>query len=99
MDSWEEERPAGRVTSEDMELHYSRLQGAVETLGKTPDGVYFLRWLVHGTGVLQAPFPADHARAAFQAGQRGVGLSVLQLCTAVNLAEEVLHEKKNDEVF
>lgn len=99
MDSWYEERPAGKAPSEDLELHCSRLQGAVEQLGKTPDGIYFLRWLVHGTGVLQAPFPADYARAAFQAGQRGVGLSVLQLCTAVNLAGEVLHEKEKDEVF
>lgn len=99
MDSWEEDKPSGMVSSEDLELHYSRLQGAVEQLGKTADGIYFLRWLVHGTGVLQSPFPADYARAAFQAGQRGVGLSVLQLCTAVNLAGKVLHEKEKDEVF
>ena len=86
-------------TQEAFELHYSKLKGVVESLGKSPDGIYFLRWLIHGTGVLKAGFPADHARAAFTEGQRSVGLPVLQLCTAANLSDVVLHEKEKNEVF
>lgn len=60
--------------------HLARLGGAVGALLATPDGRYFLRWLILGTGVLRAVLPRDHAEAAFDAGQRGVGLSVLRLC-------------------
>ena len=96
------ENDAGAMNDKKQEafdLHYSKLRGVVEALGKTPDGLYFLRWLIHGTGTLKVGFPVDHARAAFTEGQRSVGLSILQLCTAVNLSDIVLHEQEKNEVF
>ncbi len=80
---------------EEQELHQARLKGVVRTLAKTPDGQYFLRWLVQGTGVFRADYPADHVRAAFDAGQRAVGLSIVTLCAAVGVGNIIIN---NDEV-
>ena len=73
---------------EAQELHRAKLEGVVRKLANTPDGQYFLRWLVRGTGVF-------HVRAAFDAGQRAVGLSIVTLCAAVGAGNIIIN---NDEV-
>lgn len=95
--AWNDDMPdEGRKRlQEAQELHRAKLEGVVRKLAKTPDGQYFLRWLVRGTGVFQANYPADHVRAAFDAGQRAVGLSIVTLCAAVGAGNIIIN---NDEV-
>ena len=64
-------------------------------LTRNPDGVYFLQWLVRGSGVFRATFPMTHAEAAFDAGQRRVGMTVMELCAAVGAGNILIN---NDEV-
>lgn len=95
--AWNDDMPdEGRKRlREAQELHKARLEGVVRKLANTPDGQYFLRWLVQGTGVFRADYPADHVRAAFDAGQRAVGLSIVTLCAAVGAGNIIIN---NDEV-
>ena len=74
-------------------LHESMLRGAVRELLKSPDGRYFLRWLVLGNRTLEAAYPADHATAAFREGARAVGCAVLALAIAENGAQTILREE------
>lgn len=76
-------------------LHLAKLRNAVRMIAKQPDGCYFLRWLVHGTGVFDSTgFPFGHAEAAFVEGKRAVGLSVLQLCAAVGVGAAILNDQE-----
>lgn len=75
-----------------LESHRIKLENAVRKLAAEPDGQYFLRWLVQGTGVFISSFPKDHAHAAFSEGQRRVGLTVLQLCVAVGVGDIPLNK-------
>ena len=91
---WEEsdarERQQGKQA-----LHQAKLEGVVARLAREPDGQYFLRWLVQGSGVFRATFPMTHAAAAFDAGQRKVGMAILELCAAVGAGNILIN---NDEV-
>lgn len=78
------------------ELHAAKLRGAVDGLLKSPDGRYFLRWLVEMTGTLEAGFPLDHARAAFSEGQRAVGCAVFALVMERGGADKILAEEANN---
>lgn len=95
--AWNDDMPddGRKRLREAQELHRARLEGVVRTLATTPDGQYFLRWLVRGTGVFRSDYPADHVRAAFDAGQRAVGLSIVTLCAAVGVGNIIIN---NDEV-
>ena len=95
--AWNDDMPdEGRKRlQEAQELHRAKLEGVVRKLANTPDGQYFLRWLVQGTGVFRADYPADHVRAAFDAGQRAVGLSIVTLCAAAGAGNIIIN---NDEV-
>lgn len=78
------------------ELHAARLRGAVDDLLKSPDGRYFLRWIVEKTGTLQASYPEDHASAAYREGTRAVGCAVFALVVERGGADKILAEDVNN---
>lgn len=84
--------PGGETAS----LRQARLEDAVRALSASPDGRYFLRWLIHGSGLFRAAFPPGHAEAAFLEGRRSMGLSVLQLCVNVGADNGILNNEVND---
>lgn len=88
--------PPGDGPREKHRLHQARLTGVVRELAKSPDGQYFLRWLMGISGALQASFPPDHAQAAFGAGKRVIGLSVLSLCAAAQETSFLFNEEVNN---
>lgn len=95
-DRWYWEEPDTRERQQGKQaLHQAKLEGVVARLAREPDGQYFLRWLVQGSGVFRATFPWSHAEAAFEAGQRRVGMTVLELCAAVGAGNILIN---NDEV-
>lgn len=74
-------------------LHQTRLWTAVDEMLKSPNGRYFLRWLVEMTGTLEAAYPLDHARAAFREGERAVGCAVFALVLERGGADKILLEE------
>lgn len=93
---WEDEAAAERLArhKEKQALHEERLRGVVRKLARDPDGQYFLRWLVRGTGVFEVRVPASLADASYDAGQRTVGLSVLTLCASVGAGDILVNDKE-----
>lgn len=74
-----------------------RLRGAVYALSQNENGMEFLRWLMNESGVFWQDFPGDDKAAAWNAGRRALGLQVLALCAAENVAaklvtKEIVHE-------
>lgn len=69
-----------------------RLRGAVAALGKSEQGLSFLRWLLDEAGVFRQDFVQDEKLAAWHAGRRKLGLQVFALCAAENLANIILAE-------
>ena len=60
-------------------LHKAKLNAAITSLMKTQDGIYFLRWLVHASGTLEATYTNGIESAAFREGKRTIGAAVLAL--------------------
>lgn len=73
-------------------LHEAKLNAAIKTLMKTPDGVHFLRWLVHASGTLEATYTDGIERAAFREGKRTIGAAVLALIIGNGGAEKFFSE-------
>ncbi len=71
-------------------LHEEKLLNGVKESLKSPDGRYFLRWLVDSSGLLSASYPQEHALAAYREVQRSVGAAVFALLVkagATNILE------------
>ena len=82
-----------RGATERRKLHQARLQTAVDEMLKSPNGRYFLRWLIEMTGTFEAAYPPDHARAAFREGERAVGCAVFALVLERGGVEKILLEE------
>ena len=67
-----------------------RIRGAVNALAQNENGMEFLRWLMNESGVFCQDFPGDDKAAAWNAGRRALGLQVLALCAAENMAAKLL---------
>lgn len=88
MTEWEWDNTEADTDAEDtLEL---RLRGAVAALGKSEQGLSFLRWLLDEAGVFRQDFVQDEKLAAWHAGRRKLGLQVFSLCAAENLANIIL---------
>lgn len=95
-ENWYLDEPDERARQREKQaLHKAKLEAAVAELSRNSNGQYFLRWLVQGSGVFRAGFPMSHAEAAFDAGQRKVGMAILELCAAVGAGNILIN---NDEV-
>ena len=96
-ENWYLDEPDERARQREKQaLHQAKLEGVVARLAREPDGQYFLRWLVQGSGVFRANFPMTHAEAAFEAGQRRVGMTVLELCAAVGAGNILINNEVNE---
>ncbi|MGE9985381.1 hypothetical protein [Desulfovibrio sp. SGI.169] len=76
-------------------IHQARLTSVARELAKSPDGQYFLCWLMRISGAFQAKYPHDHAQAAFEEGKRVIGLSVLSLCVEAEETSFLFKEVNN----
>lgn len=94
--AWEDEAASEKAArrKEQQKLHEERLRGVVRKLARDPDGQYFLRWLVRGTGVFDVHAPVSLADASYDAGQRTVGMAVLTLCAAVGAGDILVNDEE-----
>ena len=76
---WESSRDEAERKARERE-ECERLRGVIDGLARSRDGLFFLRWLVAMSGVLETAYPADHASAAYREGRRSLGLHIMTLC-------------------
>ena len=88
-DSWETTREQEeRIARE--RLHRARLVGVVESLGKSRDGVHFLRWMLEEVCQSFAPCGALAPEGLlYREGRRSVGMKVFDLCREAGIAGDV----------
>jgi hypothetical protein len=70
-------------------LAQSKLEGVVQQLSRTNDGIFFLRWIIQETGVLQQGYPADDRLSVYQSGRRSVGMQIFSICAAVKCVDKI----------
>ena len=89
---YDDEKAKVKEQREAAAAYKERLCGVVLRLAETNDGKEFLRWLITVCGVLRVEYPADHARAAWDAGKREVGLNVVSLAHKSGVLEQIIRE-------
>ena len=82
------DRPSGKEPEE-------RLKACAAELLKSPDGRFFLRWLVEASGSLRASYQDSHGQAAFQEGKRAVGCAVFALICGLPGFEKIFKEERD----
>ena len=86
--TWETTREHdARIAQEKLER--ARLVGVVEALGRSRDGLNFLRWLLDKGAVFESPQYAGVEFLNFRNGARSIGLAVFELCREAGIAGEV----------
>lgn len=86
--TWETTREHdARIAREKLER--ARLVGVVEALGRSKDGLNFLRWLLDKGAVFESPQYAGVEFLNFRNGMRSIGLAVFELCREAGVAGEV----------
>lgn len=80
-------------------LERARLLGVVEALGKSRDGVHFLRWLLEDLcGAFAAPAVAFAPEGLlYREGRRSVGMQIFSLCRDAGIAGEVCAVEPQEE--
>lgn len=68
------------------------LCAALRRMSGARDGLEFLRWLLTVCGTLRAEYPLDHARAAWDAGRRDVGVQIMALARKAGVLEQIIRE-------
>ena len=90
MEDWIEESKANAERkAQAMELRL-KLEGVVQKLSSTRDGVVFLRWIMSECSVFLQEYPVDDKLAVWNAGRRAFALQILNLCAAVGKADILL---------
>lgn len=93
--TWETTREHdARIAQERLER--ARLVGVVEALGRSRDGLNFLRWLLDKGAVFEAPQVSGAEFLNFRNGQRNVGVAVFELCRDAGIAGEVCAPELED---
>lgn len=77
-------------------LERARLVGVVEALGRSRDGLNFLRWLLDKGAVFESPQYAGVEFLNFRNGARSIGLAVFELCREAGVAGEVCAPEMED---
>ena len=93
--TWETTREHdARIAREKLER--ARLVGVVEALGRSRDGLNFLRWLLDKGAVFEAPQYAGLEFLNFRNGMRFIGTAVFDLCREAGIAGEVCAPELED---
>lgn len=72
-----------------------RLCNIIVSIASTPDGLFFMRWLIGQSQILMAAYPADHAQAAYREGRRSTGAQLIALARKAGVLPEILKEESN----
>lgn len=97
-DLYQDEKATAQQQRDAAEAYEGRLCGAVRKLADTSDGTEFLRWLVTLCGTFRAETrPQDLATAAWNAGQRKLGVQIIALARKAGVLEHILREEAEHE--
>lgn len=79
-------------------LERARLLGVVEALGKSRDGVHFLRWVLEDLCGAFAPAVALAPEGLlYREGRRSVGMQIFGLCRDAGIAGDVCAVEPQEE--
>lgn len=92
-DLYQDEKEKTKKQRDATAAYREQLCGALREMAGTRDGIEFLRWLVTFCGTLQATYPQDYARAAWDAGRRAIGIEIMSLARKAGVLEHIIREK------
>ena len=90
MEDWIEVAKANAARDAKAKELRLKLEGVVQKLATTHDGVVFLRWIMSECSVFLQEYPRDDKLSVWNAGRRAFALQILDLCAAVGKADMLL---------
>lgn len=76
--------------------HNAKLNGILQELTSTNDGLYFLRWILDEAGVFRQEVPRDERIAIWNAGRRSVGMQLFSQAMRAGFAEKIVGRDVNN---